>query len=138
MTLPFGRPYKKPNDGLGKAVARLILSDTGARARLTQGVFECRNPDDAVGVVLDAFDKVLAASDAEDKLRKALGIAVDPNTYEELVTQGLADGVISQEEARLVRAAEEASLRVIAVDDFPREYVEPGYVADKTSVAKAG
>ncbi|TDJ35365.1 MAG: acyl-CoA dehydrogenase [Gammaproteobacteria bacterium] len=138
MTLPFGRPYKKPNDGLGKAVARLILSDTGARSRLTQGVFECRDPDDAVGAVLDAFDKVLAASDAEDKLRKALGIGVDPNTYKDLVTRGLADGVITTTEARLVREAQEASLRVIAVDDFPREYVEPGYTANEAKVARAG
>jgi acyl-CoA dehydrogenase len=138
MTLPFGRPYKKPNDGLGKAVARLILADTGARARLTQGVFVSTSPGDAVGAVVDAFGKVLAASEAEEKLREALGTGVDPNTYEDLVTRGLADGVITKDEARLVREAQEASLRVIAVDDFPREYVEPGYVADKTTVAKAG
>ncbi len=137
MTLPFGRPYKKPNDGLGKAVARLILADTGARSRLTQGVFKSDNPEDAVGAVLDAFQKVLAASEAEEKLRKALGTGVDPNTYEALVTQGLADGVITEAEAGLVRVAQEASLDVIAVDDFPREYVEPGYTAEKSAVVRA-
>jgi len=123
MVFPLGLPHTGPSDITVKEVARLLLSENESRDRLTQGVF-VSDSDDATGRVNKAFHLVLEAQAAERAIKNALQQSVNFENYEGLVKRATESGVITEEQATMVRLAQKASARVIAVDDFPRETVE--------------
>jgi acyl-CoA dehydrogenase len=123
IIFPFGRPYTGPSDKTVKAVAQLLLNDSESRDRLTDGVF-ISDRDDATGRVNKAFHLVLEAAPAERAIKNALKESVNFENYEGLVKRATESGVITEEQATLVRLAQQASASVIAVDDFPREQIE--------------
>jgi acyl-CoA dehydrogenase len=123
IVFPLGMPYRQPSDHTGKAVARLLLSENDSRDRLTEGVY-LSDSDDASGKVHRAFHLVLASANAENAVRNALKEHVNYHNYKKLVQRAVESGVISEEQATLVRLAQEACRAVIEVDDFPRSEVE--------------
>ncbi len=136
LIFPFGLPYNEPRDSTGKHVARLLLSDNAARDRLTAGVY--RSPgEDAAGLVHAAFAAVLEAAPAERALKNALKEVVSIDNYESLVQRGVDAGVITEEQASLVRRAQQLSAKVISVDEFPRAKIESGYAEPVESAAAA-
>jgi len=118
IVFPFGLPYTGPNDKTVKAVARILLSENESRDRLTDGVF-ISDRADATGRVNKAFHLVLEAEPAERAIKNALKESVNFENYEGLVKRATESGVITEEQATMVRLAQQASARVIAVDDFP-------------------
>lgn len=126
---PIGHPYTEPSDNLGKRAARILITDNPARDRLTQGIYHACGTD-AAGLVNCAFKAVLEAGSAEKCIRARYKEAVGIDNYETLVTRALRDGVISEEEAALVRSAQQLSQKVIAVDSFSRQYLERKYTAE--------
>ncbi|HEX7048492.1 MAG TPA: acyl-CoA dehydrogenase [Gammaproteobacteria bacterium] len=123
IVLPFGRPYKRPNDKLGHDVAKILLVPSEARDRLTRGAYWNRDPNDPIGRMEVALDKVLAAEPVEAKLQKALGVKLNAANYDDAVTRGESEGVISGEEAELLRESAAATLEAILTDEFtPEEY----------------
>jgi acyl-CoA dehydrogenase len=123
LAFPLGRPYAPPSDDTLHAAARLLMSDNESRDRLTDGVY-LSDGDDGAGKVLRAFPLVLASAEAERAIRNALGETVNLDNYESLVKRAVESGVINEEQASLVRLAQEASAAVVAVDDFPRSHIE--------------
>jgi acyl-CoA dehydrogenase len=123
LTFPLGRSYSRPADQTGKQIARLLLTENASRDRLTEGVY-LSDANDASGRVNTAFQLVLDSADAEQAIRTALKQAVSIDNYVELVRRAVESGVITEEQATRVRLAQEASARVIAVDDFPRSQIE--------------
>jgi acyl-CoA dehydrogenase len=123
IVFPFGMPYKKPSDKTVKAVAQILLHENESRDRLTDGVF-ISDRDDATGRVNKAFHLVLEAQPAEHAIKNALKESVNFENYEGLVKRATESGVITEEQATMIRLAQQASARVIAVDEFPREQVE--------------
>ncbi|MCK9469727.1 MAG: acyl-CoA dehydrogenase, partial [Porticoccaceae bacterium] len=117
LIFPLGRPYREPSDNLGKHTARLIITDSLARERLTEGVF-ISDGDDVTGKLDRAFRGVLALAPVEKLLRKKLGKALSITNYEQLAAQGLEQGLISEQEAENVRTTMALVRDVIAVDDF--------------------
>ncbi len=128
IIFPLGYPYTEPSDYLGKRAARILTSDNPARDRLTEGIFRSCGTD-AAGLVNCAFSAVLAATAAEKCIRAHYKEAVSIDNYETLVDRALADKVISETEAELVREAQRLSRQVIDVDDFNRAEVERNYKA---------
>jgi len=118
IVFPFGLPHTGPTDKTVKAVAQLLLSENESRDRLTSGVF-ISDRDDATGRVNKAFHLVLEAQAAERAIKNALKQSVNFENYEGLVKRATESGVITEEQATMVRLAQRASARVIAVDDFP-------------------
>ena len=118
IVFPFGLPYSGPSDKTVKAVARILLSENESRDRLTDGVF-ISDRADATGRVNKAFHLVLEAEPAERAIKNALKESVNFENYEGLVKRATESGVITEEQATMVRLAQQASARVIAVDDFP-------------------
>jgi acyl-CoA dehydrogenase len=100
-----------------------LLNDSESRDRLTNGVF-ISDRDDATGRVNKAFHLVLESAPAERAIKNALKASVNFENYEGLVKRATESGVITEEQATLVRLAQQASASVIAVDDFPREQIE--------------
>ena len=62
--------------------------------------------------------KVIAAEPIEQKLRKSLGRNIAPHDFESAITEGLAQGIVNDIEARTVREAMELTTLVIQVDEF--------------------
>jgi acyl-CoA dehydrogenase len=123
IVFPLGMRYRQPSDQTGKDVARLLLSENDSRDRLTAGVY-LSDSDDASGKVHRAFHLVLSSANAENAVRNALKEHVSYENYNKLVQRAVESGVISEEQAALVRLAQEASIEVINVDDFPRHDIE--------------
>jgi len=123
LIFPLGTPYRPPSDQTGKAVARLLLSENDSRDRLAAGVY-ISDSDDASGRVHVAFHLALASANAENAVSNALKEPVTYENYRELVQRAVESGVISEEQASLVRLAQEACRSVIEVDDFARSAVE--------------
>ena len=123
IAFPLGHSYKRPPDHVGKKIARLLMSENTARDRLIDGVY-FSDENDASGKVNTAFHLVLDSAKAEQAIRTALQETVTVDNYVELVKRAVESGVITEEQATRVRLAQEATARVIAVDDFPRSKIE--------------
>lgn len=119
IVFPLGRPYSPPTDKTVKAIAKLLLNESENRDRLIDGVF-VSDRDDATGRVNKAFHLVLAAGPAERAIKNALKESVNFENYKGLVKRATESGVITEEQATMVRLAQQASASVIAVDEFPR------------------
>lgn len=125
MVFPLGMPYSIPSDATGKSIAEILLSENESRDRLVDGVY-ISDGDDASGRVHTAFNYVLNSDKAERAIRNALNESVTFENYPRLVKMAVESGVITEEQATMVRLAQEASRKVIEVDDFPRSRIE-GY-----------
>ncbi len=119
IVFPTGKSLRYPNDRVGHAVAKMLIEPSEARDRLTSGVFKNVDPKDPIGCVQYAFNAVVAAYDAERKLKKA-GIKPPelgrPNQWLE---DAVSQGILTEQESRLVEEAYAASRAAIMVDDFP-------------------
>ncbi|UCH53232.1 MAG: acyl-CoA dehydrogenase [Pseudomonadota bacterium] len=119
LMFPAGRRYHVPSDRLGHECAALLLAPSPARDRLTAGVFVSRNPKDVTGRIEDALPKVIAAEPLERKLAQL--VAEKPILHGDhagQVREALARGLVSEDEAGMLRAAHEARRAVITVDHF--------------------
>ena len=93
------------------------------RDRLTHGIYTTNNPDDPLGRIEHAFEAVIAASEAEEKLRRAQKAGVVTTLDDETAIEELrrAD-LVNEEEAKLLRQAAESVWQAIIVDSFdPKE-----------------
>ncbi|MFU8895747.1 MAG: acyl-CoA dehydrogenase [Gammaproteobacteria bacterium] len=119
FVLPLGRRYRGASDKLGHEVARLLLSPSETRDRLTDGLFLNLRPEDPMGLMELALEKVMEAEPVEKKLAKSLGVSVNTVNMEAALKKGVAEGVINELEAETVRESMALTTLAIAVDDFP-------------------
>ncbi len=119
FVLPLGRRYRGASDKLGHEVAKLLLSPSETRDRLTDGVFLEMRPGDPMGLMELALEKVIAAEPVEQKLAKALRASINTVNMEAVLKKGVAEGVINELEAETVRESMAITTLAIAVDDFP-------------------
>ncbi|MCB1874842.1 MAG: acyl-CoA dehydrogenase [Chromatiales bacterium] len=119
VVLPRGRNLREPDDRLGHKVARLLLSPSETRDRLTAGIYCNENPDDPIGVLEWALPKVISAEPVERKLREARIERPLVMDFEDWLALLVNRDVLSSQEAELLREAETATAKVIRVDDFP-------------------
>jgi len=119
LIFPFGKPNAAPGDLLIHQTASILLADSPARNRLTQGIYINDNANDATGRIETAFKAVLAAAPVEAKIRSAQKQKTlakgNPLT---ILPEALAKNIITEHEASLLTSADLARLTAIAVDDF--------------------
>ncbi len=120
LCFPLGRGHRPPGDALGKRIAQALLGDTAMRHRLAQGVY-LSAADDSAGVTHRAFAAVLASAEAEHAVFNAFKKQVTPVNCEKLTARAVASGILSEEQAQRVCAAQRLSAEVIAVDEFGPE-----------------
>ena len=128
IVFPLGRRYRTPNDRLTQACARLLLSESEARDRLTDGVFLHPDPEDVTGSIEHALRAVLAADEAERKLRTARCRQPWGVEYADWLRKLVADGIIDEDDSARLSAAAVATRRVVMVDDFPNDFLQGGKV----------
>ncbi len=118
VVMPLGRPYAPPSDRLGHRAADLLLTPSDARDRLTRYAFTTTDPKDPVGRMEHALQQTLAAEPLEEKLQTGLKKRLVPANYLKLVNDAAAKGVISAQEAALLRDAHAVVRDAIDVDEF--------------------
>jgi acyl-CoA dehydrogenase len=115
MIQPLGALARGPSDKVVHACAQLVLEPSVARDRLTPGLSHV-DDDRGVARLEKAFLLVTAAEDVFKRMRAARLHDADA---------AIKQGVITQVEAEQYKAAHEAVLRVIEVDDFAPEALSP-------------
>ena len=119
IVFPTGKSLRYPDDEIGHRVAKILIEPSVARDRLTSGIFKCVDPQDPIGRVQHAFNAVIAAKDAEHKLKKARIFPPKLGQPDSWLDVALAQDVITEEEASLIEQAYAATQDAIMVDDFP-------------------
>ena len=122
LVFPAGARYRPPSDALGSAVARALLEDADARARLTRHIFLPDADEPGLGRLEAALGRALDALAVEAKVRDAVRAGrLDKAAGDELLDRALEAGVIDADERKRVARADEARDEVIQVDAFDPE-----------------
>lgn len=119
VIFPLTKPYGGASDKLGHKIARLLLTPSSSRDRLTKGIYLTDDADDPMGRLEYALKKVLDAEDAERKLRDAIRIGlITTQDFDSAVAEAIQQSIIDQKEADKILAAHEATFNAISVDEF--------------------
>jgi acyl-CoA dehydrogenase len=112
--MPYGRRRTGPSDRTIRKCADILLEPCPSRDRLIENVY-IGGEDEAVARLTDAFRKTIDTQPIHDRMKRAR--VRDPQVARER-------GLITDEELKRLRGADEAVAEVIAVDDFaPEELV---------------
>ena len=117
---PRGRTYFAPGDRLGRAVAGLVQTAGDPRDRLTAGVYREQRAGNPLGQLQRALELAPEAELIEKKLRIA-GVKMKLISALELpgqIDQGLALGIISADEAAMLRDYDRLVMDIVNVDEF--------------------
>ncbi len=120
LLLPFGIRRRGPPDRLTQACGEILLDPSATRERLTVDIFHGIG-DDGLARLERAFARVIETQPIRDRMHQAHVRDVD---------DARRQGVISEAEASVVRAAADAVAAAIAVDDFAPEELAPRQAED--------
>ena len=123
LVFPVGRPRQPPADDLGHRVAALLQLPGETRERLTAGIYRSRDPADPVGRIEHALHLTLHVEPLERRLREQGHHRRYDETWPQWAERLAGEGVVSADEARLLREAHEAIRHAIDVDAFPPDAV---------------
>ncbi|MGR5235587.1 acyl-CoA dehydrogenase FadE [Vibrio alfacsensis] len=121
LIMPFGRVRKAPSDKLDSKVARILQTPSATRSRIGRGQYLEPTEHNAVGKIELALSVIIQSEPVFDKVCKAQGKRRPFLRLDLIAQEGLEQGVITQEEAALLREAEQHRLDTINVDDFEPE-----------------
>ena len=103
----------------GDLEARQVLRPGAFRDRLTKGTYVSFDPKDVLGRMEDALLKVTAAEEIETKFLKAIRRGkIERRLDRDAIADAVELGILNHNEAEIMRAADEATDYVIAVDEF--------------------
>tara|TARA_R110002020_G_scaffold473580_1_gene703064 strand:- start:521 stop:2998 length:2478 start_codon:yes stop_codon:yes gene_type:complete len=123
---PLGRRLTPPADIVGAEIARRLMTPGAARDRLLDGCYRSSDPDDVTGLLNSTLEKVILADPLELRLSKAIHSGeLEHDSEADMLVVAAETGVISPEEAEIIRSARSARSAVIAVDDFSQEEMSP-------------
>ena len=129
VTFPLGAHYRPAPDWLGHKCVELVLTPGEVRDRLTRYIYVSQNPNDPTGLLEVTFAKVVSAEVAEKKLDRAVRAGQVRRVHgTDWVGDAAKLGILTDEEARLLREVEALTARVIAVDHFDPAEVRPHYM----------
>lgn len=119
LVFPLGHHAHGSTDRENYRLARAVLAPSAQRDRLTRGLYFTNDENDRTGMLEDALVKVTAAEEAEAKFIRAMKKGVfDRRLDRDAIDDAVEAGVLTKDEAKLVRISNEATNRVIKVDDF--------------------
>ncbi|UYI46387.1 acyl-CoA dehydrogenase FadE [Vibrio natriegens] len=129
LIMPFGHVRKAPSDKLDSKVARILQTPSATRSRIGRGQYLAPTEHNPAGKIELALSVILQAEPVFDKVCKAQGKRRPFLRLDMIAEEGLEQGIISQEEAELLREAEQHRLDTINVDDFEPEQLaaKPNY-----------
>jgi acyl-CoA dehydrogenase len=119
LVFPLGRHQRPASDRETYRFARSVMRPGAFRDRLTVGTYVTMDPKDVTGVLEDALIKVTRAEEVEAKFVRAVkkGV-VERRLDRDAITDAVDAKVLTESEAAILRLADQATDRVIKVDDF--------------------
>lgn len=128
---PRGRTYSAPSDELCQKIAELMINPTDARRRLADVAYVTPEPGNPIGLLQQALELAERVKPIERKIfdaRRAGRIKSDdvPGQIEEAERLG----IISVDEAALVRDFDREVMALTGVDDFDRSELARSTAAD--------
>ena len=119
LVFPLGAHAGGETDRENHRIARSVLGPNPLRERLTSGLFISDDPLDRTGMLEDTLVKVDAAEEIETKFVRAIKKGkISRRLDRDAIEDAIEAGVLTKEEAAILRIADEATDRVIRVDDF--------------------
>jgi acyl-CoA dehydrogenase len=126
LCFPLGRHAKHASDDVNYRFVKAVLKPGAFRDRLTTGVYVSMDPNDVTGVLEDAFVKVTEAEEIESRfIRAARKGVIERRIDRDAIADAVAAGVLNDNEAGVMRAADEATNRAVHVDDFDMDVLKP-------------
>lgn len=126
LIFPFGHPYVVPSDAVGHEIAKLLISPSATRDRLSSVCHLPANENDPVGAIERALAAALAAETVDAKIRaaeKAGRFEGNPRAnVRDLSIAAHEAGVINDAEFALVKERDRLRDLVVHVDDFPFDF----------------
>jgi acyl-CoA dehydrogenase len=126
LIFPFGRPFKKQPDKVGHQVAKLLISPSEARDRLTADCHIPKSVKEPVGAIEQALAATLAAEPIDEKVRAAEKQGLFENDPEanvrDISAAAIQHGVVDAKEYQVLKHRDELRDIVIRVDDFPYDF----------------
>ncbi len=123
IVFPWGHSRIPPSDQLGQDVARLLISPSATRDRLTAGCHVPDTADEPVGAIEQALAATLEAEPIEAKIREIEKRGVlDGNpqaNVRDIADAAVTIGAITAEEYAVVKRRNRLRDTVVKVDDFP-------------------
>jgi len=119
LLFPFAGAFQQPNDELSRAVAKILLSPSTARNKLTEGIYLSSDSNTPIGRLDDALVKVIEAEKHErtiSQLFKQGRLSAGDDIS--LINQAYAQGDIDSAVQKILLDANQARSDVIKVDDF--------------------
>ena len=123
IVFPWGHSQVPPSDQLGQDVARLLISPSATRDRLTAGCHLPATADEPVSAIEQALAATLDAEPIEAKIRalEKRGV-LDGNpqaNVRDIADAAVTIGGITAEEYAVVKRRNRLRDTVVKVDDFP-------------------
>ncbi len=118
IIFPLTKPYQRPNDKLGHKVARAILSPGETLDRLSAGIFNSDDKNDASGRITHALNLVLKTDELQHKLRDAYKQGRLDNRGRDAYPEAKEKNIITETEYNLLMETEAAIQNAIKVDEF--------------------
>ncbi len=123
---PLGHPYDVPSDEIGHQVAKLLITPSAARDRLTAETYLPKVETESVGAIELALKATIDAEPIESKIRSAekegLFEGIPDANVRDIAQVAFSMGVVSAEEYALLKRRNHLRDIVIHVDDFPFDY----------------
>ncbi|NVJ66630.1 MAG: acyl-CoA dehydrogenase [Gammaproteobacteria bacterium] len=121
VVFPLGLPLSAPSDKLGRKVAKELQQPEAMREELTHGIFKSESQFSNLYKVNKALELQLEMEPVVAKFSAALGKKPSNHQVVSFAKEAFDEGLISEDEFKLVVAAEDARLAVINVDDFSKD-----------------
>lgn len=136
MVAPWGRRHRKPSDRLEHKISVILQSQNGSRTRIGHGQFLTPTANNPIGKMEQTLKDIINVEPLFDRVCKAANEKLPFTQLNEVAQKGLELGVLNEQEAALLKRAEQGRLDVINVDDFKPEELMAG-VSQEVLSAKA-
>lgn len=136
---PLGNSFRKAPDTLGKVLVRQAIEPGEVRDRLTRYMYVSHDVNDPTGLLEVTLKKVVESEAADRKLERAIRQgAVQRFLGHDWFAEAVEKGILTREEADLLKETETLVAKVIAVDHFDPDEVRPHYALGDNSRAAFG
>jgi len=122
IIFPLGKRLKPPSDELGHKLARILLTPSDTRDRLTSGIFIPQSEDQQVA----RLEKAFSMAEQADKVEKRLYALkrngdISGETIDDLLTVADKQSLITDQEGKMFSEFLDLRKQIIAVDDFEKD-----------------
>ncbi|WP_413113904.1 acyl-CoA dehydrogenase FadE [Thaumasiovibrio sp. DFM-14] len=118
---PTGKMRYRPSDQLDHLVAHILQTPSATRSRIGRHQYLAATDNNPVGQLEAALVDILAAEPIYERICHSTGKKMPFTQLDKIAELGLSEGVINEQEAQLLRQAEQGRLASINVDDFAPE-----------------